>query len=138
MTKPARLMALDLGSRRTGVAVSDDLGLYAHARPALKGGTRRLLDALPALVASEGVAEVIVGLPLALTGGDSPQTAATRAFVERLRERLAIPVTTHDERLSSREAARYTPARRRRDGTLDSTAAALLLQSVLDSRAGRA
>ena len=137
MTKPRRLMALDLGARRTGVAVSDELRLYAHARPALTGGTRALLDALPALVASEGVDEVIVGLPLTLAGGDSPQTAATRAFVARLRERLDVPVTTRDERLSTREAARYTPPRRRRDGALDSAAAALLLQAVLDSRTDR-
>ena len=136
MTKPARLMALDVGSRRTGVAVSDELGLYAHARPALKGGTRALLDALPTLVAGEAIDEVVVGLPLALSGEDSPQTAATRAFVERLRERLNVPVTTWDERLSSVEAARYVPSGRHRDGTLDSAAAALLLQAVLDSRAG--
>lgn len=136
MTKPARLMALDVGSRRTGVAVSDELGLYAHARPALKGGTRALLDALPPLVANEAVDEVVVGLPLTLSGEDSPQTSATRAFVERLRERLDVPVTTWDERLSSVEAARYVPSRRHRDGTLDSAAAALLLQAVLDSRAG--
>ena len=133
---PARLMALDVGSRRTGVAVSDELGLYAHARPALKGGTRALLDALPPLVDAESIDEVVVGLPLTLAGEDSAQTAATRAFVERLRERLDVPVTTWDERLTSVEAARYVPSDRHRDGALDSAAAALLLQAVLDSRAG--
>lgn len=129
-------MALDVGSRRTGVAVSDELGLYAHARPALKGGARALLESLPPLVHAEDISEVIVGLPLTLAGEDSPQTAATRAFVERLRERLDVPVTTWDERLSSVEAARYVPSSRHRDGSLDSAAAALLLQAVLDSRAG--
>ena len=129
-------MALDLGSRRTGVAVSDELGLFAHPRPALKGGTRVLLDAIPTLVAGEEVEEVIVGLPRTLSGEDSAQTSATRAFVERLRERLDIPVTMWDERLSTVEAARYVPSGRHRDGSLDSAAAALLLQAVLDSRAG--
>ena len=129
-------MALDLGSRRTGVAVSDELGLFAHPRPALKGGTRVLLDAIPTLVAGEEVEEVIVGLPRSLSGEDSAQTSATRAFVERLRERLDIPVTMWDERLSTVEAARYVPSGRHRDGSLDSAAAALLLQAVLDSRAG--
>ena len=129
-------MALDLGSRRTGVAVSDELGLFAHPRPALTGGTRAVLDALPELVAGEAIAEVVVGLPLALAGADSDQTARTRAFVERLRERLDVPVTTWDERLSSVEAARYVPPDQRRDGSLDSAAAAVLLQAVLDSRAG--
>ena len=129
-------MALDLVSRRTGVAVSDELGLFAHPRPALKGGTRVLLDAIPTLVAGEEVEEVIVGLPRTLSGEDSAQTSATRAFVERLRERLDIPVTMWDERLSTVEAARYVPSGRHRDGSLDSAAAALLLQAVLDSRAG--
>lgn len=135
---PTRLMALDFGSRRTGVAVSDEIGLYAHPRPAIRGGTRALLEAIPALVTAEAVAEVIVGLPRTLAGGDSAQTEATRAFVERLRERLDVPVTTWDERLSSVEAARYVPSGRRRDGALDSAAAALLLQAVLDSRADAA
>ena len=133
---PVRLMALDVGSRRTGVAVSDELGLFAHARPALKGGTRALLHALPPLVEADDIDEVIVGLPLTLAGEDSAQTAATRAFVERLRERLDVPVTTWDERLTSVEAARYVPSDRHRDGALDSAAAALLLQAVLDHRAG--
>ncbi len=135
---PTRLMALDFGSRRTGVAVSDEIGLYAHPRPAIKGGTRALLEAVPALVTAEAVAEVIVGLPRTLAGRDSAQTEATRAFIERLRERLDVPVTTWDERLSSVEAARYVPSGRRRDGALDSAAAALLLQAVLDSRADAA
>ena len=136
MTKPARLMALDVGSRRTGVAVSDELGLFAHPRPALKGGQRAVLEAIPPLVAGDEIAEVVVGLPLTLAGEDSAQTARTRAFVERLRERLDIPVTTWDERLSSVEAARYVPPDQRRDGSLDSAAAAVLLQAVLDSRGG--
>lgn len=135
---PTRLMALDFGSRRTGVAVSDELGLYAHARPALRGGTRALIEAIPPLVAAEAVAEVIVGLPRTLAGQDSAQTEATRAFIERLREHLDVPVTTWDERLSSVEAARYVPSDRHRDGSLDSAAAALLLQAVLDSRADAA
>ena len=129
-------MALDVGSRRTGVAVSDELGLFAHARPALRGGTRALLEAIPPLVAEEAVDEVVVGLPLTLEGRDSSQTVATRALVEQLRERLDVPVTTWDERLSTVEAARYVPSDRHRDGSLDSAAAALLLQAVLDSRAG--
>ena len=135
---PTRLMALDFGSRRTGVAVSDEIGLYAHPRPAIRGGTRALLEAVPALVTTEAVAEVIVGLPRTLAGHDSAQTEATRAFIERLRERLDVPVTTWDERLSSVEAARYVPSGRPRDGALDSAAAALLLQAVLDSRADAA
>lgn len=130
-------MALDPGSRRTGVAVSDELGLYAHPRPALRGGARALLEAVPALVEREGVAEVIVGLPLTLAGGDSDQTRTARALADRLRERLDVPVRTRDERLTTAQAARHAPAARaRRDGSLDSAAAAILLQAELDARAG--
>ena len=68
---------------------------------------------------------------------DSAQTTATRAFVERLREHLEVPVTTWDERLSTVEAARYVPSPAESVmAALDSAAAALLLQAVLDSRAG--
>ena len=130
-------MALDPGARRTGVAVSDELGLYAHPRPAIRGGARALLDAMPALVEREGVDEVVVGLPLTLAGGDSDQTRAVRALAGRLRERLDVPVRLRDERLTTVEAARRVPAAvARRDGTLDSAAAAVLLQAELDARAG--
>lgn len=128
-------MALDPGGRRTGVAVSDELGLYAHPRPAIRGGGRALLEAVPALVEREGVDEVVVGLPLTLAGGDSAQTRAVRALAERLRERLPVPVRLRDERLTTVEAARRLPAPARRDGTLDSAAAAVLLQAELDARA---
>lgn len=128
-------MALDPGSRRTGVAVSDELGLYAHPRPAIRGGGRALLEAAPALVEREGVDEVVVGLPLTLAGGDSAQTRAVRALAERLRERLDVPVRLRDERLTTVEAARGAPAAARRDGSLDSAAAAVLLQAELDARA---
>ena len=130
-------MALDPGARRTGVAVSDELGLYAHPRPAIRGGARALLEAVPALVEREGVDEVVVGLPLTLAGGDSDQTRAVRALAGRLRERLDVPVRLRDERLTTVEAARRVPAvASRRDGTLDSAAAAVLLQAELDARAG--
>ncbi len=119
------------------MAVSDELGLYAHPRPALIGGKRALLAAVPKLVTDEGVTEVVVGLPLTLAGGDSDQTRATRAFVERLGELIDVPVSTWDERLTTVQAARAVPAAHHRDGTLDSAAATLLLQAVLDARAPR-
>ena len=135
-----RLLALDPGERRTGVAVSDELGLYAHPRPALVARTRdELVNAVVRLVESEAVDGVVVGLPLSLSGADSLQTAMVRELITRLRGRLAIPVTEWDERFSSVEAARSVKgASRRRSGELDSAAAAVVLQSVLDSRRGAA
>jgi putative Holliday junction resolvase len=134
-----RLLAVDPGERRTGVAISDELGLYAHTRPAIfTRSSAEAVEAIARLAESEGVAEVVVGLPLSLSGADSAQTALVRKIVAELRRRLAIPVTEWDERLSSVEAARIvTGAGRRRSGELDSAAAAVILQAVLDARRGR-
>ena len=133
---PARLLGLDPGERRTGVALSDELGMYAHPRPALHGSPDAAVAAIAEMVTREGVSEVIVGLPLSLGGGESAQTAAARAFAAKLRVRLGLRVTEWDERLSSVQAGRdIKGASKRRSGELDSAAAALVLQAVLDSRA---
>ncbi len=131
-----RLLALDPGERRTGVAVSDELGLFAHPRPAIHASDRAaLVEAVAALVRDEQAAEVVVGMPLSLSGGDSAQTSTVRALVAALRQRLDVPVSAWDERLSSVQAARSARgAARRRSGELDSAAASLILQAVLDSR----
>jgi putative Holliday junction resolvase len=131
-----RILALDLGERRTGVAISDELGLYAHPRAAIiASNPRAVTDAVARLVEAEAVTEVVVGLPLTLAGGDSAQTRSARTFAAALRERLSVPVTQWDERLSSVEAARSgAGAGRARSGELDSAAAAVVLQAVLDAR----
>lgn len=136
--QPRRLLALDPGSRRTGVAISDELGMFAHPRPALGGvAERATIDEVLRLVEDEAISEVVVGLPLSLSGADSAQTVEARTFTARLRERLPVAVTTWDERLSSVEAGRSVKgAARRRSGELDSAAAAVVLQAVLDSRRG--
>ena len=132
---PPRLLALDPGSRRVGVALSDELGLFAHLRPAIAAASA--LDAVAELVEREGVSEVVVGLPLSLGGGESDQTRAARAFAARLRSRLGVPITEWDERLSTVEAGRTFKGRaRRQPGELDSAAARVVLQAVLDSRRG--
>jgi putative Holliday junction resolvase len=135
---PRRLLAVDPGERRTGVAISDELGLYAHTRPAIvTRSAAEAVEAIARLAEAEGVGELIVGLPISLSGADSAQTASVRETVAKLRARLTIPVTEWDERLSSVEAARtVTGASRRRSGELDSAAAAVVLQAVLDSRRG--
>lgn len=137
---PARILALDPGEARIGVAVSDELGMLAHPRPAIPGRDRAAaLRAIAGIVAAEGIREIIVGLPLSLSGERGPQARAVEAFVADLRHAVAVPVRTADERLTSAQAARQAPsAARRRDGTLDSLAAALLLQAELDARRGAA
>lgn len=117
--------------------MSDELGLYAHPRPAIQTrGEAQLVDEIARLAAGEDAGEVVVGLPLSMSGGDSAQTAQVRGLVDRLRDRLTIPVTTWDERLTSVQAARSVREGRARAGATDSAAAAILLQAVLDSRRG--
>ncbi len=128
--------------------MSDELGMYAHPRPAVKA--RNEADAvreIARLVGELEVAEVVVGLPLTLSGERGAQADQSRRFAAKLRAAVSVPVRELDERLSSAQAGRLVPgddtrlARARapkdkRDGSLDSAAAAVLLQSVLDSRRG--
>ena len=137
LTQP--LLALDYGSRRIGVAVSDELALFAHPRSALKGAGRKLFSQIQNLVSSENISEVIVGLPLTLEGGESEQTKLTRKWIKHLREVLDVPVTESDERLTSIQADKILneagrSRKNRRSGERDSAAAAIILQTVLDSR----
>jgi putative Holliday junction resolvase len=85
------------------------------------------------------VTEVVVGVPLGLHGADTPQSSEAREFAATLRARLSVPVSEWDERLSTVEAGRFVKGRdRRRRGDLDSAAAAVILQAVLESRKVRA
>lgn len=120
--------------------MSDELGMYAHPRPAVQERTpAATLKSIARLVAELEIGEIVVGLPLTLSGERGAQAQETRAFVEQLRGAVSVPVREVDERLSSAQAERLVPgAGKRRDGTLDSAAAAVLLQSVLDSRRGGA
>lgn len=131
-----RLLALDPGERRVGVAVSDELGLYAHRRAVIPvHSQRQVVGAVERLVESEQIDEVIVGLPLTMAGERAHQADESRKLVQALRGTLAVPVREWDERLSSVEAARTVRGRaKQRSGELDSAAAAIVLQAVLDSR----
>ncbi len=142
-----RILALDPGKVRVGVAVSDELGMYAHPRPAVTERTpAAAIKAVAVLVGQLEISEIVVGLPLTLSGGRGAQADETRAFVEGLRKAVNVPVREVDERLSSAQAGRLVPGDEarlaranpgksgKRDGSLDSAAAAVLLQSVLDSR----
>jgi putative Holliday junction resolvase len=121
------------------VAVSDELGLFAHPRSALGAASSSdTLEAVARVVADEAVTEVVVGVPVGLHGGDTAQSREARDFAASLRARLSIPVSEWDERLSTVEAGRYVRGRERRQrGDLDSAAAAVVLQAVLESRRAR-
>jgi putative Holliday junction resolvase len=128
-----KVMALDYGSARTGVAVSDPTGTLARPlgvveRAATKGG----LAELARLVREEGVERVVVGLPLTMRGTRGEQAAETERFVEALRGVLDVPVELHDERFTT-DLARQTA------GTApeDAVAAAHLLSTYLERCAAR-
>jgi len=134
-----RLLALDVGDVRIGVAVSDETRTLASGLTTLRArGPRQDVQQVAALVREQQAAEVVVGLPLRLDGTPGPQAEKVAAFVERLRRALRVPVTTRDERLSSVAASeRLVEAgvrRRARKQKLDQAAACLILQELLDER----
>jgi putative Holliday junction resolvase len=124
-----RVLALDYGSARCGCAVSDPTGtIVTPLQHVERPGTRRGMLALLRLVREREVERVVVGLPLALGGGDTAQTRETREFAERLARRLGeeVPVELHDERFTTRMAQRLDgPA----SASEDSRAAAHMLES---------
>ena len=124
-----RVLALDYGSARCGCAVSDPTGTLATPlAPVERPGTERGLKAIADLAGAQDVSRVVVGLPVSLSGEEGAQAAEARAFAERLRPVVGIPVDTWDERFTTR-LARSTPGRHAED----SRAAAHLLQSWLEA-----
>ncbi len=122
-----RVLALDYGSARCGVAVSDPTGTLASPRePVLQPGSRRGFQQIVSLVTELQAEHVVVGLPLSLSGGDSAQTTETRAFAAKLAAAVDVGVELYDERFTTSLAAQA-------GGTtsLDSRAAAVLLDEWL-------
>ncbi len=123
-----KVVALDFGAARTGVAVSDATGTLARPVGVVeRAGTPAGLDRLVAVVGEHEAELVLVGLPLTLRGERGEQARATEAFVEALRTRLAIPVETYDERFTT-TLAQQTGGR----APEDAVAAAHLLQGWLE------
>lgn len=127
-----RVLALDYGSARCGCAISDPSGTLATPIDSIEApASGDGLQAIAQLVATSGVDEVVVGLPIGLSGTEGEQAAETREFAQRLSDLLDVPVQTYDERFTTRLAQR-TPGQ----ASEDSRAAAHLLTSYLRSRAG--
>jgi putative Holliday junction resolvase len=160
-TDPGSILGLDIGSQRIGVAVAEPGGLTArplttlvrrHRAPGAgsveAGPDAATLAAISRLVAEQRAGEIVVGLALEASGSEGPMAAATRAWAAELHERLGLPVTLRDERLSSHVAeSRLGPMPRGRSGgppsrsqreryrgRVDREAAAVILQDELDAR----
>jgi putative Holliday junction resolvase len=136
-----RILAVDPGSRRVGVAVSDPTATIAQplgSVPAEPAST--LVERLAGLAREQEATHLVVGLPRRMDGGQGPEAKAARALAEELRRASGLPVTLVDERLTSVAAERALLAtgasRARRRQLSDQVAAALILQSYLDARPG--
>jgi putative Holliday junction resolvase len=138
-TAPGRILALDVGSKTIGLAVSDGLGITAQGLETIRRRNMRFdLAALHSVIRRHGVTELVVGLPLRLNGKAGTQAEKVSAFAEQLREKLKIPVRLWDERLTSAQANRILKESeisiRKRAGAVDRLAAVLILQNFMENR----
>ena len=136
-----RILALDFGERRIGVALSDPLGMLASPLTTIDRATPdadAVIDAILALTEQHEAAEILVGIPYLMSGRIGAQARITLDFAAVLAERAHIPVTHIDERLSSVQAdrmlAQSSGASKRDKGRTDAAAAAVILQAHLDAK----
>ena len=139
---PARILALDVGSKRIGVAVSDPLGITAQGLDTIqRQNKRRDLEVLGRLLAEYQVREVVVGLPLRLSGAEGTQSEKMRRFAEDLQSHFGVTVHLWDERWTSTEANRLLRESEisieKRAKAVDRMAAVLILQSWLEAHQRR-
>lgn len=124
-----RMLGIDYGGRRVGLALSDDAGSMAFPHKIIEN-TKRLIDDIGDLAKKEQVTRIVVGLPRALGDmHDTDMTLAVRAFAKDL-ESLGLPIELEDEFLSSSEVTRQGGTK----GAIDASAAAIILQSYLERR----
>lgn len=134
-----RIMGVDCGEKRVGLALSDPLGFTAQPLGYIERNTdAQVAGEIKDLIETHEVERLIVGLPLSMSGGDTPQTKRVRRFISRLRKMLDIKVEAQDERLSTAEAERalidMDMRRNRRKERRDIVAAQLILQGYLDTK----
>ena len=137
-----RILGLDVGERRVGIAISDPTGTVVRPLQTLMRGSREQdWAAITALVAEHDVELIVVGQPLSLDGTVGPQARRIARYADALAEHVSIPVVPWDERFTTAKAkeiifqSRGKKKRRRArvEGTIDAIAAAVILQSYLDS-----
>lgn len=133
-----RLLALDVGDKRIGVAISDESNLLARPLTTIVRASRREdFTAIAGLIAQYDAERLIVGLPRTLRGEEGPQAQRVRRYIEALSAAIAAPVSFQDERYTSAEAEdrlAETRRKRRRPGDVDAAAAAIILQDYLNQR----
>lgn len=134
-----RVLGIDVGSHRIGLALSDPTGMIAQSLTVIpRTGWRPMLEQLQRIITEHRVERIVVGLPLRMDGKEGDAALDAKAFAERLQRILKIPVVLQDERLSTAEAERALVAqdirREKRRTRRDAVAAALFLQTYLDKQ----
>ena len=133
-----RMLALDIGDKRIGVAVCEETATLARPLTTITRGSKRQdFERIARLAAEQGVERVIAGYPRSLSGDEGPQAQRVRRYVEALAATLPVPVELWDERYTTVEATQrlmQSSRRRPRDrGQLDAAAAAIILQNYVDA-----
>jgi putative Holliday junction resolvase len=135
-----RVLGLDVGGRRIGIAVSDELGMIASPVGFVERGSRDRSE-IRALLERYGATKLVAGLPAGLSGREGPQAADVRTYAEALANDLGVPLEFWDERLTTTIAERSLIAtgtrRDKRRARVDAIAAAVMLQGYLDASAHR-
>jgi putative Holliday junction resolvase len=137
-----RVLALDVGSKRIGVAISDALGITAQGLETIqRQNKRRDLAVLGEVLKQYAVSEIVVGLPLRLSGAEGTQSEKMRLFADLLKTHFRLPVHLWDERWTSTEANRLLRETdlsiKKRGQAVDRMAAILILQSWMEAQAGK-
>ncbi len=135
-------MALDVGSRTIGLAVTDPLGITAQGLPTIRRKNKRTdLAALDEVIKKYEVRELVIGLPLRMSGDEGRQSGKIREFAEMVEKHFKLPIHLHDERLTSVEANRVLRESEmsiaKRAAVVDQLAAVLILQNFLEARRNR-
>ena len=134
---PGRILALDYGTKNVGLACSDELAMTVQPLESVpNNGKGYLLSRLKAAVSELGIGRIVIGLPLNMDGSAGEAIGRVRLFMDALAAELALPLDLVDERLSTVEATeiwnQMSPRQKRRYRTVDSLAAALILQRYLE------
>lgn len=134
-----RTLALDHGTKRIGVAVSDELGIIAQPLEFIPAEPRAAFFArLKSILAEKNVAEIVVGMPFNMDGSSGPAVEKVESFINELKAQVTQPIKTCDERLTTSEAEHLLieagTRREKRRKVIDKMAAAVLLQSYLDAK----
>ncbi|HET6462315.1 MAG TPA: Holliday junction resolvase RuvX [Candidatus Krumholzibacteria bacterium] len=132
-----RVLAIDPGERRVGLAVSDPLGITAQGLDTFDRRGGDLIAHIEVIAREYEITLIVVGNPVSMSGRESEGSALARALAGALHARLSLPVELWDERLSSAEAHRVLKGSRVDKGTVDRVAAVIILQGYLDAHSSR-